>query len=282
MDKIGVRGKGESVWLTWFFSHTAHRFSKLLDSLGRTDDTEKYEKAAAAVGKCADEAWDGKWYLRGYYDDGTPLGSSSQVCCQIDSIAQSFAALSPEAEKERINTALSSAVSRLLNKEHRFICLFDPPFENSKPSPGYIESYGPGFRENGGQYTHGAIWLVMALLRENRPDDAIELIEALLPDNRDLINYEAEPYVISADISSNPDCLGKAGWSWYTGSAGWLYRVITEDLLGIKMQNGELSFSPNLPSGWSDCEITVRLKNGTEKRVIINNNSVEEVTTPPD
>lgn len=282
MDKIGVRGKGESVWLTWFFSHTAHRFSKLLDSLGRTDDAEKYEKASAAVGKCADEAWDGKWYLRGYYDDGTPLGSSSQVCCQIDSIAQSFAALSPEAEKERINTALSSAVSRLLNKEHRFICLFDPPFENSKPSPGYIESYGPGFRENGGQYTHGAIWLVMALLRENRPDDAIELIEALLPDNRDLINYEAEPYVISADISSNPDCLGKAGWSWYTGSAGWLYRVITEDLLGIKMQNGELSFSPNLPSGWSDCEITVRLKNGTEKRVIINNNSVEEVTTPPD
>ncbi|MBP8640563.1 MAG: hypothetical protein KBI01_06655 [Oscillospiraceae bacterium] len=265
MDKVGVRGRGESVWLTWFFSHTAHRFAALLTALGQTEQAQKYEAAAAELGKSANEAWDGKWYLRGYYDKGTPLGSKAQPFCQIDSIAQSFSSLSPEAEKNRVNEALSSAVSKLFDKENRIIRLFDPPFENSDPSPGYIESYGPGFRENGGQYTHGAVWLAMALLRENRTDEALELIEALLPDNRNLSNYEAEPYVLAADISSNPDCHGKAGWSWYTGSAGWFYRTVTEDLLGINLENGEISVTPKLPSGWSGCEITLRDKNGLEQ-----------------
>jgi len=282
MDKVGILGRGESVWLTWFFSHTAHRFAALLILCGQPDYAENYEKAAAELGKSANEAWDGQWYLRGYYDKGAPLGSKTQPYCQIDSIAQSFSVLSPEAEKSRVNDALSSAVLRLFDRENRLIRLFDPPFENSDPSPGYIESYGPGFRENGGQYTHGAVWLAMALLRENRPDEALELIEALLPDNRNLANYEAEPYVLSADILSNPDCIGKAGWSWYTGSAGWFYRTVTEDLLGIKMLNGEISVTPNLPSGWTDCEITLHDKNGIEQVFKIGKNNTADAPNNPE
>ncbi len=265
MDRIGVRGKGESVWLTWFVSHTAHRFAALLKALGRAEEAEKYESAAKELGRHANSAWDGNWYLRGYFDKGTPLGSKNEPFCQIDSIAQSFSSLSDEADKKRVNEALSSAVSRLYDRDNRIVRLFDPPFEDADPSPGYIESYGPGFRENGGQYTHGAVWLAMALLRENRADEAYELIEALLPDKRDLLNYEAEPYVLAADICANPDCVGKAGWSWYTGSAGWFYRTVTEDLLGIKMRGGEVGVSPKLPSSWCGCEITLRDKNGLEQ-----------------
>ncbi len=269
MDKVGANGKGESVWLTWFFSHTAHRFSSLLRSRGQ--DAEKYEKAALELGKSANEAWGGQWFLRGWYDSGEPLGDKSQSCCQIDSIAQSFASLCPDADKTRVNEALTSAVERLFDTEHRIIRLFDPPFEDAEPSPGYIESYGPGFRENSGQYTHGAVWLAMALLLENRHDEAFRLIEALLPENRDLVNYEAEPYVLSADISSNSDCPGKAGWSWYTGSAGWFFRTVTEDLLGIRLKNGEIVFDPKLPSVWSDIHVTLRDKNGKERSFNLSN-----------
>ena len=162
MDKIGIRGKGESVWLTWFFSYTTMRFAELLKSLNEITEAEKYESFAKQFGERANDAWDGEWYLRGYFDDGTPLGSKSRSVCQIDSIAQSFSTLCQEADRSRINQALTSAITRLFDRDNRFIRLFDPPFENSKPSPGYIESYGPGFRENGGQYTHGAVWLVMA------------------------------------------------------------------------------------------------------------------------
>jgi len=266
MDSVGVRGKGESVWLTWFFSHTAHRFAALLAACGKADEAEKYEKAAAELGKRANAAWDGGWYLRGWYDNGLPLGSVSESCCQIDSIAQSFAALCPEADRQRVGTALTAAVARLFDRENNIIRLFDPPFENADPSPGYIESYGPGFRENGGQYTHGAIWLAMALLREGRVDEGYALIKALIPENRDLVNYEAEPFVLAADISGNADSLGKAGWSWYTGSAGWFFRVVTEDLLGIKMLDGKLSLSPRLPSDWPSCELSLRDENGKDQR----------------
>ena len=269
MDKVGVKGRGESVWLTWFFSHTAHRFASLLHSKGL--DADKYEKAASMLSKSANAAWDGQWFLRGWYDSGEPLGSKSQPCCQIDSIAQSFASLCPDADKARVNEALTSVIERLFDNENRIIRLFDPPFEDAEPSPGYIESYGPGFRENGGQYTHGAVWLAMALLLENRPDEAVKLIDALLPESRDLKNYEAEPYVLSADISGNHDCPGKAGWSWYTGSAGWFFRTVTEDLLGIRQKNGEIVFEPKLPPSWSDVSVTLRDKNGQERSFNLSN-----------
>ena len=263
MNAVGIGGKGESVWLTWFFSHTAHRFASLLSALS-DGDNERYETAAAHLGKSADAAWDGDHYLRGYFDDGTPLGSESQSCCKIDSIAQSFAALCPEADRLRVDRALSSAAARLYDPDNSLVKLLDPPFENAEPSPGYIESYGPAFRENGGQYTHGAIFLIMALLRENRSEEAIKLIEAILPGNRLTEVYGAEPYVIAADIYANNDCMGHAGWSWYTGSAAWLFRVVTEELLGLKMRGGKLFVEPKLPSDWGGCHVTFNPENGTE------------------
>lgn len=277
MDKIGARGRGESVWLSWFFAHTAHRFSALLTALGNSSDAERYEKAAALQGKAANEAWDGKWFLRGYYDDGTKLGTAEAPCCQIDSIAQSFATLCPEADSARVKQALLSAFDRLLDRKNKLVRLFDPPFENARPSPGYIESYGPGFRENGGQYTHGAIWLVMALLKENCPDEALELIEVLLPEGHDMALYEAEPFVLAADVYSNPDCAGRAGWSWYTGSAGWMFRVISEELLGIRMRGGEITLRPRLPSAWKSCEISLRDKNGGEKTYLLADGRAKEI-----
>ncbi|NLV87252.1 MAG: hypothetical protein GX025_08575, partial [Clostridiales bacterium] len=235
MSHVGAAGKGESVWLTWFFSHTAQRFSELLKNLGKNDGAEKYEKAAKELGNAANSAWDGSWYLRGYYDDGSPLGSSESDACRIDSVSQSFSALSPYANKLYVSLALTAAVDRLYEPENKLLRLFEPPFENSSKNPGYIQSYGPGFRENGGQYTHAAIWLIMALIKESRQDEALELIETLIPENHPITKYEAEPYVIAADVYANPDCMGRAGWSWYTASSRWLLRVICEHLLGLKL-----------------------------------------------
>lgn len=250
MDLVGAEGTGESVWLSWFFAHTVRRLSGLLGALGLKDPSERLLTAAENVGKSANAAWDGGWYLRGWFDDGTPLGSSGGICCRTDSVAQSFATLCPEADPDRLNTALTSAWERLFKKEEGLVLLFDPPFENSSPSPGYIESYGPGFRENGGQYTHAAVWLAMAMLKANRPDEALELIKALIPEEKPTETYRGEPYVLAADVYSNPQCMGTAGWTWYTGAAGWLWRVVAEDLLGLKMQNGRLSSAPCLPEEW--------------------------------
>ncbi|MEG1908114.1 MAG: glucoamylase family protein [Oscillospiraceae bacterium] len=281
MDKIGINGMGESVWLTWFFSSTAHSFAALLRKLDKQEDAEKYESAAISLGISANAAWDGDHYLRGYFDNGTPLGASSSSCCQIDSVAQSFSALCPEADASRVDTSLTSAVSRLHDVENQLIRLFDPPFEDFSPNPGYIESYGPGFRENGGQYTHGAIWLIMALLRQDRSNEALELISDLLPDNRDGKIYEAEPYVIAADVSSCPDCAGRAGWSFYTGSAAWLFRVITEDLLGLHLQDGKLKITPKLPSDWPSCEIRIKNRNASLRTIKITADEIADTTTAP-
>lgn len=260
MDAVGSEGQGESVWLSWFFAHTARRLGELLNKLSMKKDASRLFKAAEKVGKGANSAWDGAWYLRGYFDDGEPLGSSCSRCCRIDSIAQSFAALCPEADRSRVDLALKSAVEKLFKKDPGLILLFDPPFENAQPRPGYIESYGPGYRENGGQYTHAAVWLIMALLKTGHRDSALELIEALIPENKPTAVYGGEPYVLAADVSSAPLALGEAGWTWYTGAAGWLWRVVTEDLLGISLRQGAPEFSPNLPERWKDETLKVSYK----------------------
>ena len=268
MSTVGHGGMGESVWLSWFFSHTSHRFAQLLSTLD-DGDAKKYEDEAARFGSAANSAWDGDHYLRGYFDDGTPLGSDSQQECKIDSVSQSFAALCPEADKLRKDQALSSAVTRLYDEKSSIVKLLEPPFESSVPSPGYIQSYGPGFRENGGQYTHGSIFLISALLREGRSDEAIKLIEAILPDGRDSETYSAEPYVIAADVYSNSDCLGQAGWSWYTGSAAWLYRVVLEELLGLKLRGGKLYVEPQLPYSWGESIISLRSADGELREIAV-------------
>lgn len=274
MDKIGAQGRGESVWLTWFFCHTARRFATLLRRLGRLSDAEQYEKAASRLGETANNAWDGAWYLRGWHDNGSPVGSIQNANCQIDSVSQSFAALCEEADPVRVNVALTSAIARLFDPAHGTVALFTPPFSDARPYPGYIESYGPGFRENGGQYTHGAVWLVMALLKQNRPDEALPLLEALLPANHAGAAYGAEPYVLSADVYTNPDCPGRAGWSWYTGSSGWLWRVVLEDLFGLHFVSGEPVFSPRLPSAWPSCTVTLRTEAGEKRRFLLNSDGI--------
>ena len=248
MDAVGVGGRGESVWLAWFFAHTARRFAPLLERSGDKPGAAALLSAAARLGRAADRAWDGGWYLRGYFDDGAPLGSAKGRGCRIDSIAQSWAAMCREAAPEKVNAALDAALERLFDREGGIVKLFDPPFGDGAERAGYIASYGPGFRENGGQYTHGAIWLAMACLRTGRRAEGLELLKAVLP--RLAPEYGAEPYVIAADVYSNSDRYAQAGWSWYTGSAGWFLRVVTGDLLGLAVENGKLTARPNVPEGW--------------------------------
>ena len=253
MDKLG----GESVWLSWFFAHTVRRFSDLLIKLCKPDSDE-YRAIASEIGKASDKAWDGEWYLRGYWPDGAPLGSKKSECCRIDSIAQSWAAMCLDAQNSKIDSALDSAVSMLYDRQTGIVKLFDPPFSGGERDPGYIRTYGAGFRENGGQYTHAAIWLAMACLRRGRQKDGYDILRSLLPENHDLRIYAAEPFVLPADVYSNAEHMGEAGWTWYTGSSGWYFRVVYEDLLGLKLHSGALYIRPSLPD--ADLSFSIKLK----------------------
>ena len=235
--------RGESVWLGWFFAECADRMAALLTRLGKPD-AGRYREYAEKAGAAADESWNGEWYLRGYYADGEALGDGER----IDSVCQSWAAMSRFSSLEKADSALSGALSRLVDRERRLVKLFDPPYSASERSPGYITGYGAGFRENGGQYTHGAIWLARAAFERGRADEGWELLSYLLPESRDLTRYEAEPFVLPADVYSAPGHEGEAGWTWYTGSAGWFFRVVTESMLGLRLCGGKLTIRPRLPS----------------------------------
>ena len=265
MDVVGEKGRGESVWLTWFLVHTSRRFAQLLEKQGRKDEAAAALSAALRFGRAADRAWDGDWYLRGYYDDGSPLGARDSKGCQIDSIAQSWSVFCAESSRGRRSKALDSALSILFDRADGPVRLFTPPFGDGTENPGYIKSYGPGFRENGGQYTHGAIWLASACLREGRTEDGYALLRALLP--RSGAAYGAEPFVLAADVYANPDRYGEAGWSWYTGSSAWYFRVVAEDLLGLRLSGGKLSASPRIPEGWSGFEAVWTDGSGIEHTV---------------
>lgn len=258
----GMNGvNGESVWLTWFFSVCARRFSDLASELG-LGDAERFRAEASRLGKAADRAWDGQWYLRGYWPDGEPIGSKQSKFCRIDSIAQSWACFCPEASNSRCSTAIDSALRILFDRRLGIVKLFDPPFLTSERCPGYIQSYGPGFRENGGQYTHAALWLASACLKRGRTDDGFAILEALLPYTHDIKQYLAEPFVIPADVYSCPGHEGEAGWTWYTGSSGWYFRVFTEDLIGLKLWHGKLYIRPNLPMQFSEFRVKLRSRHG--------------------
>lgn len=263
MDAVGAGGQGESVWLSWFFSATAQRFAALLKTQNRPEDAALFETEAKRIGEAANAAWDGQWYLRGYFDSGDTLGSSKDAFCRIDAIAQSFAAFCPWADKAKVDQALQSAVDQLFDKERGVVRLFTPPFLDSPVSPGYIESYGPGYRENGGQYTHGALWLAMACLRRGLTDQGLALLRAIIPETHDPLIYGAEPFVIAADVSAAAGREGRAGWSWYTGSSGWFYRIAMEELLGLHLRGGKLYIEPKLPSDWPACRVLLRRPDGS-------------------
>jgi cyclic beta-1,2-glucan synthetase len=255
MDKVG----GESLWLTWFFVHTAGRFAELLNRLS-LPESDRYGKAAAHYAQAAEGAWDGQWYLRGWWADGAPLGQAGASACAIDLLPQSWAAFCPQTDEARVKRALHACYDRLYDQAHGITKLFAPPFGDEGRDPGYIRACGPGFRENGGQYTHGAVWLASALLKQGMTQEGTQVLLNLLPAKHDPAHFGAEPYVMPADVSANDTHYGQALWSWYTGSAGWFFRVALEDLLGIHLKDGHLVVEPHLPEDWPgyDAEIAGR------------------------
>ena len=252
-DRVGTQGRGESVWLTWFFAITARKFAALIGGHA----AEQLTLAADRCTRAAEAAWDGAWYRRGYYDDGQPLGSEKSGECRIDAIAQAFAAFDTHADPAHVHRALTSAVEQLFDREYNVVRLFDPPITRRTPETGYVRSYGAGLRENGGQYTHGALWLAMALLRTGRTDEGAEILRAVLPAAHDPARYEGEPYVLAADVAAG-DNAGAAGWTWYTGAAGWYLRIAAEELLGLHLRGGVLYPEPRLPAGWPECAVRWR------------------------
>jgi cyclic beta-1,2-glucan synthetase len=257
LSNVGVNGKGESVWLAWFLAHVMFDFGDL------TDDPSYRERAKAIAQKADQVAWDGKWYSRGFYDDGTPLGSSASQEAQIDSLPQSWAVICGMADHDRSRQAVESATTRLVDEQHGTVLLFTPPFERSPQEPGYIKSYPPGVRENGGQYTHASVWLAMAWARLGRGDEAVRLLRMLNPINHSdspekAATYLVEPYVVAADVYSLTGREGMGGWTWYTGAAGWMYRVWLEEVLGFRLRDGSVSFAPVIPDDWPGFTLTYR------------------------
>ncbi len=266
MDRIGEGGKGESVWLGWFLYATLTSFAAIADKREDANRAGRWRSAAEALRiSLEDEAWDGDWYRRAYFDDGTPLGSVSNNECRIDSIAQSWAVISRAADPTRATRAMEAVDKYLIKRDDKLSLLFTPPFDNTSRDPGYIKGYPPGIRENGGQYTHASAWAALAFAMQGDGDKAGELLSMLNPirhaDNPNAMHrYRVEPYVVCADIYSIPPHAGRGGWTWYTGSAGWIYRVALEALLGFRVQGDKLLIDPCIPRGWPDFEISYRYR----------------------
>jgi cellobiose phosphorylase len=264
MNKVGAHGHGESVWNGWFFVTVLNAFAEVADR--RADRAQaawcrdRVEMLRAAIEA---NAWDGAWYRRAYFDDGTPLGSAQNDECQIDAIPQAWAVISGRADPGRARLALAAVEKRLVRTDGKLIQLFDPPFDKGELQPGYIKGYVPGIRENGGQYTHAATWVVLATALQGRGDRALELWNLLNPVDHattpaEVEHYKVEPYVVCADIYGAPPHTGRGGWTWYTGSAGWLYRVALEAILGIRRVGNTLRVEPCVPRGWPGFEVAYR------------------------
>jgi len=266
MNIVGANGKGESVWLGFFLYDALVRFGELARMRGDTSFAERCQKEAAQLRRNIESnGWDGEWYRRAYFDDGTPLGSASNAECQIDAIAQSWAVLSGAGDPGRSRTAMAAVDSRLVRRDHGLIQLLDPPFDKSDLNPGYIKGYVPGVRENGGQYTHAAIWTAMAFAALGDSRRAWELFDMINPINHArsaaaIATYKVEPYVVAADVYAVAPHTGRGGWTWYTGSAGWLYRLVLESLLGLTLEVDKLRFAPCLPADWKTFKLHYRFR----------------------
>ena len=264
MNRVGAAGRGESVWLGWFLYATLLKFAPIAERHGRADAAAVWRKHAFALQQAIErEAWDGDWYRRGYFDDGTPLGSVVSDECRIDSIAQSWAVISGAADRERAVRAMTAVNSQLVSRSDGLVKLFTPAFDRTRHDPGYIKAYPPGIRENGGQYTHAAMWSNLAFALLGDGDRAGELFSILNPINHSstraaIHRYKVEPYVVCADVYSSPQHVGRGGWTWYTGSAGWMYRTAVEGILGIHVRGRVLIINPCIPRGWTGFEITYK------------------------
>lgn len=261
MNEVGIEGKGESVWLAWFFYTVLGDFIPLCHK----EDDEAYgqeleQKRESLLQSIEEHTWDGEWYLRAFYDDGTKLGSKENDECRIDSISQSWSVISKGAKEERAKTAMQSAWRYLVREEEAISLLLTPPFNKTSKNPGYIKNYIPGMRENGGQYTHAAVWLAIATSMLRDYHMAQTLFTILNPihvtqTRKDVLRYEKEPYVMTADISLSPPYTGRGGWSWYTGSAGWMYQGLLSWFLGIRKEGNELIIDPATPASFGDFSV---------------------------
>jgi len=268
MNRVGIEGRGESVWMAWFLHSTFNRFARLCELRGEPQRASEYRAFAAEVAAAAEgEAWDGAWYRRAYFDDGTPLGTKSAEECRIDAIAQAWAVISGGGAPDRAMRALESVEEKLVSWEDGLVALLTPPFDRMTQDPGYIKGYVPGVRENGGQYTHAAIWVVMAYALMGDGDEAVALLDLINPINHALSKdeadvYRVEPYVIAADVYAAEPHVGRGGWTWYTGSASWFYNVAVRTILGIRTvaEGGRrfLVIDPCIPKAWTTFSAEVR------------------------
>jgi len=266
MNLVGKGGRGESVWLAFFLFDVLTQFAELARSRNDTAFADRCDAQAELLQTNIElHAWDGGWYRRAYFDNGEPLGSATNPECQIDSLPQSWSVISGAGEPQRSRQAMTAVDQRLVRRQDKLIQLFDPPFDKSSLNPGYIKGYIPGVRENGGQYTHGALWTTMAFALMGDHDRAWELFALLNPIHHgatpaQIATYKVEPYVVAADVYAVAPHIGRGGWTWYTGSAGWMYRLLMETLLGVNREGDQLRLTPRLPTSWPSYKIHYRFR----------------------
>ena len=276
LNRVGVGGKGESVWLAWFEICVLKDFVELLLLRGREAEAKDCRARAAQLAKTIDaEAWDGAWYRRGYFDDGSPLGSKECSEASIDSLPQTWAAIAGTGDSARVDAALRSLEENLVRESDDLILLFTPPFDKTTADVGYIKGYPPGVRENGGQYTHGATWVPLAFARRGDGDKAVRLLRMLNPVEHARVkekceHYKVEPYVMAGDVYSLAGHVGRGGWTWYTGSAAWTYRVWLEEVLGFQRRGDMLTINPVIPKDWAGFSLKYRHQN-TLYRITVEN-----------
>jgi cyclic beta-1,2-glucan synthetase len=288
LNRVGIKGRGESVWLGWFLHATLTRLAGLCDLKGDHKLGATYRRRASDLSQALEaNAWDGNWYLRAYFDDGMLLGSATNRECQIDSIAQSWAVLSEAGDPARAAQAIESVINHLLRSDDQLLLLFNPPFDKTPHDPGYIKGYPPGIRENGGQYTHAALWVAWAFARLGQGDRAEFLFRLLNPiyqsdTPKKAARYKVEPYVVAADVYSVPPHTGRGGWTWYTGSSAWMYRLGLEAILGIRRMGKTLHIDPCIPKDWPHYQVSYRDKKTTWQIRVDNprgvNRGVKQVT----
>jgi cyclic beta-1,2-glucan synthetase len=284
MNRVGVEGKGESVWLGWFLCAVLNQFALVIEARDPTLAAVwrgQFQQMAATLEHVS---WDGEWYLRGFFDDGTPLGSHVNEEAKIDSIAQSWAVISEAANPLHARQAMESSDRLLVDERDRLVKLFTPPFDHSMPHPGYIMGYPKGVRENGGQYTHGSLWLASAWARMGEGDKAVRLLKLMNPVEASRTpetaeHFGGEPYVSPADVSSSAGRKGRAGWTWYTGSAGWMYRIWVEEVLGFQLRGNVLTMKPAIPKDWEGFEITYKYRSATYE-IAVRRNTADDKAIP--
>jgi cyclic beta-1,2-glucan synthetase len=276
MNRVGQEGRGESVWLGWFLHASLSAFAPLAQARGEQVRADRWRLHAAGLkGALEREAWDGHWYRRGFFDDGTPFGDAAGEECRIDSLAQSWSVLSGAADRTRATEAMTSVERHLIRDDEALALLFAPPFDKTPLDPGYIKGYPPGVRENGGQYTHAALWSVMAFARLGDGQKAVKLFSLLNPINHarsraEVHHYKVEPYVVAADVYARRPHVGRGGWTWYTGSAGWMQRAGIESILGVRFEGDLLCLDPCIPKGWPGFQVVVR-HHSAQYEIVVDN-----------